>query len=90
MEPVEVAHGNRRLALASRRSVLAVAGGRAGLAWERPACLIVEESGRRRRLPVPDLTRRIQWSLLGIGLAAGLALRLSARRGRRPKGRKLR
>ena len=49
--------------------------GVAALVWSRPAGVEVIAPGERRLLRVEDRTRRIQWLLLGAGLAVGLLLR---------------
>ena len=53
-----------------------------GLIWNRPAALlVVDEQGEEHRLPVTDVTRRVVWGLLGVGLA--FALLAQARRSKR-------
>jgi hypothetical protein len=49
--------------------------GVAAFVWSRPLGVEVLAEGQRRFLRVQDTTRRIQWLLLGAGLAAGLLLR---------------
>jgi hypothetical protein len=45
------------------------------LVWNRPAAVIVSEgSGDERVLPISDLTRQVQVSILIFGLAASLLL----------------
>ena len=71
-----------RLALRSLR--LTLPGLTAGFVWNRPVGIWIEKGAARRVVRVSDPTRWIQWSLLGAGLAIGLALRgLAARPSRR-------
>ncbi|MBN1668532.1 MAG: hypothetical protein JW862_15665 [Anaerolineales bacterium] len=45
------------------------------LFWRRPAAVVVERPGERPQvLPIPDLTRIVQWSLLGAGLLVAFIL----------------
>lgn len=46
-----------------------------GLIWNRPvSVLVVEADGSERILPVLDITRQIQFSLLGAGMAGALLI----------------
>lgn len=57
--------------------------GLGAIVWNRPRGILVREGETRRLVPVPDVTRRIQWLLLAAGGAAALAVRVSrARRAR--------
>lgn len=57
---------------------------RGGFVWNRPSEVIVDENGERVAVPTRDVTRLVQWTLLGVGAAAALALAIRARR--RPRG----
>jgi hypothetical protein len=57
---------------------------RGGLFWNRSSGVIVDENGERVTVPARDVTRLVQWTLLGLGAAAALALAIRARR--RPRG----
>jgi hypothetical protein len=46
----------------------------AAFAWARPAGLLVEQNGQTERIDIPDVTRRIQAGLLGVGAAVTLAM----------------
>jgi hypothetical protein len=35
-----------------------------GFVWNRPVAVVVEQSGQTQRIPILDLTRILQWSLL--------------------------
>jgi hypothetical protein len=59
----------------ARSLLLRAPAGLAALVWSRPLGVEVLSAGERRLLEVGDKTRRIQWLLLGAGLAAGLLLR---------------
>jgi hypothetical protein len=59
----------------ARALLLRAPAGIAALVWSRPAAVEVLAAGERRLLRIEDTTRRIQWLLLGAGLAAGLLLR---------------
>lgn len=58
---------------------------RGGFVWNRPSGVIVDENGERVTVPTRDVTRLVQWTLLGLGAAAALAVAIRAR-GRRPRG----
>ena len=53
---------------------------RGAFVWNRPRGVLVREGEMRRLVPVPDVTRRIQWTLLAAGAAAALVIRLARRR----------
>jgi hypothetical protein len=75
-----ISHG-RGVLVAVARSVRADSpGGRGGLVWNRPVGVEVDDPGGRRFVPIPDPTRRIQFLLLGSGIAAAALLRLFLRR----------
>lgn len=57
-----------------------------GLVWNRPSGVLVDENGEQATIETPDVTRRIQWTLLGLGAAAALAIAFGSRRRRRPRG----
>jgi hypothetical protein len=43
--------------------VLQLKGPGVGLAWHRPRAVVVRQNGQSTRLPIPDVTRRLQISL---------------------------
>ena len=43
-----------------------------GFVWNRPAAVLVEENGRTRRLPVPDMTRMIMLAAVVVSTAVTL------------------
>jgi hypothetical protein len=45
---------------------------RGGVVWNRPVAMVVEQDEQIVRIPIIDLTRMIQITLLGLGLAFGL------------------
>ncbi len=48
-----------------------------GLTWNRPASVLVHSAdGQEQVLPIPDLTRRVIWSLLGACLGAAILVGL--------------
>jgi hypothetical protein len=48
-------------------------GGRFSMTWNRPAAVLARAaSGEEQILPIPDLTRRIIFSLLGVCVGAAL------------------
>jgi hypothetical protein len=75
-----IQHGGRLLVPVARSLRVRLPGLSGGLVWNRPIGVEVERAGERRLLPIQDPTRRLQWLLLGAGLAAALLYR-SARRG---------
>ena len=38
-----------------------------GFVWNRPLAVGVERNGTRERIPIVDVTRLVQWGLLGLG-----------------------
>ena len=54
-----------------------------GLAWNRPAAVLVERGERAERIPIVDVTRIAQLGLLGLSLVfTMMTIVLSARRRR--------
>jgi hypothetical protein len=78
-------HSGRVLTPRTRAMLLRFPGLRGGFVWNRPAGVLVDENGERVAVDTPDVTRRIQWTLLGLGAAAAVAIAVRARR-RRPRG----
>jgi hypothetical protein len=55
------------------------------LFWNRPASvLVLTREGQEQVVPVPDITRRIQWSLLAGGLVGSLLIWLVGRQKKLP------
>ena len=80
-----VSHRGRTLVPMARSFLLRLPGQGAGLVWNRPAGVRVEDPSGARWLRITDRTRRIQWSLLVAGLAAAFVV-ASARRQRPKRG----
>ena len=40
-----------------------------GGVWNRPVAVVVEQGGRRQRIPIVDVTRLIQFGLIGLSIA---------------------
>ena len=78
-------HSGRVLTPRTRAMLLRFPGLRGGFVWNRPAGVLVDENGERVTVETPDITRRVQWALLGLGAAAAIAIAVGARR-RRPRG----
>jgi hypothetical protein len=78
-------HSGRVLTPRTRAMLLRFPGLRGGFVWNRPSGVVVDENGERVTVETPDVTRRMQWALLGIGAAAALAIAFNARR-RKPRG----
>jgi hypothetical protein len=54
-----------------------------GFVWNRPVAVLVERGGRTERIPIADVTRIAQLTLLGLGISfAVVSLMLSIRRRR--------
>ena len=56
-----------------------------GFVWNRPVAVLVERGGQTERIPVVDVTRIAQLTLLGLGFVlsiAGLMLSIRQRRNR--------
>ena len=80
-----VSHRGRALLPMARSFLLRLPGQGAGLVWNRPVGVRIEDSEGARWLRITDPTRRIQLGLLAAGLAAAFVVsRVRARR-RRPR-----
>lgn len=54
-----------------------------GFVWNRPVAVLVERGDSTERVPIADVTRRVQWGLLGLTLVFSMiTVMLSARRRR--------
>ena len=52
---------------------------RGGIIWNRPLAVGVQEPEQEERvIPVPDVTRQVLWTLLGISLVCALLINLAA------------
>jgi hypothetical protein len=51
-----------------------------GFVWNRPSAVLVERGGRARRIPIIDITRILQVTLLGLAVLAGAVSLLGIRR----------
>jgi hypothetical protein len=51
-----------------------------GFVWNRPVSVLVEDARGVRRIPVPDVTRYAQWSLLAISAILPLSMWLLSRK----------
>src|SRR5215813_12334418 len=78
-------HAGRVLTPRTGTMLLRFPGMSGGFVWNRPAGVIVDENGERVIVPTADVTRQIQWALLGLGAAAAVVMTVRARR-RRPRG----
>ena len=58
--------------LTPQAQVLAVRWPGGGWVWSRPVAILVDRDGTRERVPIADVTRVVQWALLG--LSAGFFL----------------
>jgi hypothetical protein len=43
-----------------------------GLVWNRPVAILVERGQQTERIPIVDITRVLQWGLLGFSLVLGI------------------
>lgn len=49
--------------------------------WSRPASILtISADGSEQVIPVPDMTRRIQWFILGAGIVGAFLIRFVGRR----------
>lgn len=81
-EPIQA--GGRTLTPFSQVLQIRIPGLSGGLIWNRPvSVLAVSDDGQEQVIPVPDLTRQVQWGLLGSSLAGSLLLWFIFRRIRR-------
>jgi hypothetical protein len=71
----------RRLTLFSQAVKIQFPGVTGGLIWNRPASvLVVSDDGQEQIIPVPDITRQIQWGLAGLCAAALILTALRRRK----------
>jgi hypothetical protein len=78
---VPIQAGNLRLTPFARSVTLRFPNFPGGFIWNRPTALLVQSAdGNEELLPIHDLTRRRQFALLGLGLAAGLIIRMLSRK----------
>jgi hypothetical protein len=67
--------GKSKIVPFSQTVSLSAAGGRGGFVWNRPVSILaVNASGGEQVIPVVDVTRRIQFSLLGAAIFWALLL----------------
>jgi hypothetical protein len=65
----------------SRATRIHFPGWKGGLIWNRPVGLWVQSpDGSEQFVPVYDITRRIQWMLLGVGLLGSILIMIASRR----------
>jgi hypothetical protein len=50
-----------------------------GFVWSRATAVMVERDGRTERVPIPDVTRRIQLAMIGVVLIGVLVSRALSR-----------
>lgn len=83
-EPVDI--GDLNLYPISRAYRINFPGANGGISWNRPLGVIVEDQqGNRQVLPVKDVTRRYQISILSAGFLATLFTWLVLKRFKSPK-----
>jgi hypothetical protein len=71
------------VALTSQSQALTVRWPRGGFVWNRPVAVLVERDGQMERVPVVDVTRIAQLTLLGLGFVFfAVTLMLSVRKRR--------
>jgi len=77
-----VKHGDLTIRPQARSLIVRWPGG--GWVWNRPTTLLVEQVEETRRIPIVDVTRRIQLAFLGLSLIFSLIyFFLSRKQGRR-------
>jgi len=73
----------RVLASRTRPMLLRFPGLSGGFSWNQPAGVIVDENGEAQTVPAPIATRRVQWTIFGLGLGATAAAIVAIRAHRR-------
>jgi hypothetical protein len=56
-----------------------------GWVWNRPVAIVVEQGQQTKRMPIVDVTRRVQIGFMGLGLLFGLVSLIWMRQERRNK-----
>lgn len=86
---VQTAYGERvragEVSVTPQSQALIVRWPNGGWVWNRPVAVLVERNGTRERIPIVDVTRIVQWGLLGLGAVftvVGLTWRARGRRNR--------
>lgn len=70
--------GKTRLIPFAQSFQISLPGFPGGLIWNRPLTILVQyPDGREEVTPIPDVTRRIQFTIYGIGILGGLFLLVS-------------
>lgn len=70
--------GKTRLTPFAQSFQLTLPGLPGGLIWNRPVSILAQyPDGREEVTPIPDLTRRIQFTIYGMGIFGGLLLLVS-------------
>jgi len=78
-EPIEV--GSLRLTPFARSVSLLIPNFPGGLIWNRPTAVLVQSAdGSEQMLPIQDVTRRKQLTLLGVGLLTACLIWLFSKR----------
>lgn len=74
-------HGGNTLTPFSRSVRVQIPGLSGGLIWNRPVSVLAQTvDGQEEIIPIHDVTRQVQWSLLGACLAFGVLAWLISRR----------
>lgn len=77
----EILAGEQRITPISQVVQVRLPGMQGGFVWNRPLAVRVQAAdGSQQVLPVEDITRITQLSLVGLGLVGGLLIWLVARR----------
>ncbi len=75
--------GDKSITLYARTLQLKFPKSTGGLVWNRPVSVRVQNAdGTEQALPVRDVTRRVQWTLMGVG---ALFLLIAVRKGKNRK-----
>ena len=73
------------VALTPQSQALTVRWPKGGFVWNRPVAVLVERGGRTDRIPVVDVTRVAQLTLLGLGFVFTIVTIMLSIRKRRDK-----
>jgi hypothetical protein len=64
---------------------LTICWSKGGFVWHRPTAILVDRGDHTERVPIVDLTRIVQWGLLGLGLVFSMVTLILSARERRLK-----
>ena len=70
---IPIKHGRITITPFARSLRIGSTGKHGGLIWNRPASILIQSAdGEEQIMPIPDITRQILWTLLGVSVLIAL------------------